>query len=42
VHVTEAVPEGLPTVPATPDEPVGPVHVDLTRVAVERHALEVA
>jgi hypothetical protein len=42
VQVTEDVPKGLATVPATPDEPVGPAHVDLERVAVERRALQVA
>jgi NADH-quinone oxidoreductase subunit G len=42
VQVTEAVPEGLATVPATPDEPVGAAHVDLAKVAVERRALQVA
>lgn len=42
VQVSEAVPEGLATVPATPDEPVGPAHVDLAKVAIERRALRVA
>ena len=42
VEVSEAVPEGLATVPATPDEPVGPAHVDLEKVGVERRALQVA
>ena len=42
VQVSEALPEGLATVPATPDEPIGPAHVDLTKVAVERRALQVA
>ncbi len=42
VQVSEAVPEGLATVPATPDEPVGPAHVDLAKVVVERRALQVA
>lgn len=42
VEVTDAVPEGVATVPATPDEPVGAARVDLTRVAVERRALQVA
>ncbi|MDF1522553.1 MAG: hypothetical protein P1P87_07020 [Trueperaceae bacterium] len=42
VQVVETVPEGYPTVPATADEPVGPAHVDLAKVAVERRALEVA
>ncbi len=42
VDVSEAVPEGLATVPATPDEPVGPAYVDLAKVAVERRALQVA
>ena len=42
VHPSDAVPPGLVTVPATPDEPVGLCPVDLTRIAVERRALEVA
>jgi len=42
VRPSEAVPKGLVTVPATPDEPVGLVPVDLARVAIERRALEVA
>lgn len=42
VRPSEGVPPGLATVPATPDEPVGLVAIDLTRAVVERHALEVA
>jgi len=42
VRPSESVPPGLVTVPATPEEPVGLVPVDLARIAVERHALEVA
>jgi len=42
VRPTEAVPPGLVTVPATPDEPVGLVSVDLAHATVERRALEVA
>jgi NADH-quinone oxidoreductase subunit G len=42
VRPTEAVPPGLVTVPATPDEPVGLVAVDLAHATVERRALEVA
>ena len=42
VRPSEAVPQGLATVPATPDEPVGLVPIDLKRIATERQALEVA
>jgi NADH-quinone oxidoreductase subunit G len=42
VRPSEAVPRGLVTVPATPDEPVGLVPVDLAGATVERRALEVA
>lgn len=42
VRPSEAVPRGLATVPATPDEPVGLVPIDLKRIALERQALEVA
>ncbi|MDA0699941.1 MAG: molybdopterin-dependent oxidoreductase, partial [bacterium] len=42
VRPSEAVPRGLVTVPATPDEPVGVVPIDLARATVERRALEVA
>jgi hypothetical protein len=42
VRPSEAVPPGLVTVPATPDEPVGLVPIDLAHATVERRALEVA
>lgn len=42
VRPSEALPPGLVTVPATPDEPVGVAAIDLSRAVVERHALEVA
>ncbi len=42
VQVSDAVPAGLATVPATSDEPVGRANVDLGKIAVERRALEVA
>jgi hypothetical protein len=42
VRPSEAVPVGLATVPATPDEPVGLVPIDLKQIALERRALEVA
>jgi NADH-quinone oxidoreductase subunit G len=42
VRPSEAVPPGLATVPATPDEPVGVVPIDLAHATVERRALEVA
>jgi NADH-quinone oxidoreductase subunit G len=42
VRPSESVPVGLATVPATPDEPVGLVPIDLKQIALERQALEVA
>jgi len=42
VRPSHAVPAGLATVPATPDEPVGLVPIDLQQIALERRALEVA
>jgi NADH-quinone oxidoreductase subunit G len=42
VRPSDGVPLGLVTVPATPDEPVGLVPIDLAHATVERRALEVA
>lgn len=42
VAIDPGVPAGLIALPATPDEPVGVVSVDLSQAAVERRALEVA
>jgi len=42
VWIDPGVPAGLMTLPATPDEPVGVLSIDLSEAAVERRALEVA
>jgi hypothetical protein len=42
VQPTEGVPNGLMLLPATPDQAVGLAHADLSSLAKERDALEVA
>jgi NADH-quinone oxidoreductase subunit G len=42
VRISDDLPRGLLSIPATADEPVGVVSVDLQRASVERRALEVA
>lgn len=42
VEPSESVPPGLPTVPATPDQPVGLATLAWSQLVFERHALEVA
>jgi NADH-quinone oxidoreductase subunit G len=42
VRVDAGVPAGLATLPATPDEPIGPAAIDWATLTVSRRALEVA
>jgi predicted molibdopterin-dependent oxidoreductase YjgC len=42
VHITDAVPGGLMTVPVLPDQPIGITSIDMSSLKKEQVSLEVA